>query len=101
MSKGQLIVVEEKARLMKKLGKKQLTLHLAQPLAAVPPGLEEWRLALRNEGADIEYNFEADDERSIPALLKRLDEVGVGFRDLQTRQSSLEDIFVSLTSTRP
>ena len=101
VSKGMLIVVEEKARLMKKLGKKQLTLHLAHPLAALPAGLEEWRLALRNEGADLEYNFDAEDERSIPALLKRLDELGVGFRDLQTRQSSLEDIFVSLTSDRP
>jgi len=100
VSKGELIVVEEKARLMKKLGKKQLTLHLMQPLAALPPGLEDWRLVLRNEGGDIEYNFDADDERSIPALLKRLDELGVGFRDLQTRQSSLEDIFVSLTSDR-
>jgi ABC-2 type transport system ATP-binding protein len=101
VSKGRLIVVEEKARLMKKLGKKQLTLHLMEPLAALPPGLDDWRLAIRNDGADLEYNFDADDERSIPALLKRLDELGVGFRDLQTRQSSLEDIFVSLTSDRP
>ncbi|MEO7744416.1 MAG: ABC transporter ATP-binding protein [Usitatibacter sp.] len=101
VSKGMLIVVEEKARLMKKLGKKQLTLHLTQPLAALPAGLEDWRLVMKNDGADLEYNFDADDERSIPALLKRLDELGVGFRDLQTRQSSLEDIFVSLTSTRP
>jgi ABC-2 type transport system ATP-binding protein len=100
VSKGMLIVVEEKARLMKKLGKKQLTLHLLHPLAALPAGLEEWRLALRNDGADVEYNFDAEDERSIPALLKRLDELGVGFRDLQTRQSSLEDIFVSLVSDR-
>jgi ABC-2 type transport system ATP-binding protein len=100
VSKGTLIVVEEKARLMKKLGKKQLTLHLAQPLGQLPPGLDDWRLALKNGGADIEYNFDADDERSIPGLLKRLDELGVGFRDLQTRQSSLEDIFVSLTSAR-
>ncbi len=100
VSKGELIVVEEKARLMKKLGKKQLTLHLTRPLAQLPAGLEEWRLAMKNDGADLEYNFDADDERSIPALLKRLDELGVGFRDLQTRQSSLEDIFVSLTSER-
>ena len=95
--KGELIVVEEKRELMKKLGKKQLTLHLVEPLAAIPAGLGDWRLALNAGGADLEYTFDIYEERTgIPALLRRLDELGIGFKDLQTRQSSLEDIFVSL-----
>ena len=99
ISKGELVVVEEKARLMKKLGKKQLTLHLVQPLSAVPPGLAEFPLALASEGRELVYTFEAADEaRGIPALLRRLGELGIPFTDLQTRQSSLEDIFVTLVS---
>jgi len=102
ISKGSLIVVEEKARLMKKLGKKQLTLHLAEPLAAIPQDLSGWKLALKAEGRDLELTFDAQEERTgIPALLRRLGELGIGFTDLQTRQSSLEDIFVSLVSERP
>ena len=99
--KGELIVVEEKAELMKKLGKKQLTLHLQEPLSAVPGGLAGWRLALNAGGTQLEYTFDAGEERTgIPALLRRLDELGIGFRDLNTRQSSLEEIFVSLVSER-
>ena len=99
--KGELIVVEEKAALMKKLGKKQLTLHLLEPLAEIPVGLSDWRLALKGNGMDLEYTFDAHDERTgIPALLRRLDELGIEFKDLQTQQSSLEDIFVSLVSER-
>ncbi len=95
--KGELVVVEEKAKLMRKLGKKQLTLHLIEPLASVPAGLAEWPLALAHGGADLEYTFDAHEERTgIPALLRRLSELGIEFKDLQTRQSSLEDIFVSL-----
>jgi ABC-2 type transport system ATP-binding protein len=100
VDKGALIVVEEKARLMKKLGKKQLTLHLLAPMAALPDALADWNLVLRGGGAELEYNFDAQDERTIPVLLHRLDELGIGFKDLQTRQSSLEDIFVSLVGTR-
>jgi ABC-2 type transport system ATP-binding protein len=101
ISKGELIVVEEKARLMKKLGKKQLTLHLLAPLTAIPPGLSDWRLALRDDGNELEFTFDAAEEHTgIPSLLHRLSELGIGFRDLQTRQSSLEDIFVSLVSER-
>ena len=85
---------------MTKLGKKQLTLHLFQPLAALPPALGDWRLALKGEGCELEYNFDAQEERSVAGLLRRLDELGIGFKDLQTRQSSLEDIFVSLVSER-
>jgi len=99
--KGELIVVEEKAALMKKLGKKQLTLHLLEPLAEIPVGLSDWRLALKGNGMDLEYTFDAHEERTgIPALLRRLDELGVEFKDLQTQESSLEDIFVSLVSER-
>jgi ABC-2 type transport system ATP-binding protein len=97
MNKGELVVVDEKAALMKKLGKKQLTLHLLEPLDAVPAGLHAWKLNLDNGGGELQYTFDAAEERnSIPALLRRLDELGIGFTDLQTRQSSLEDIFIDL-----
>ena len=99
--KGELIVVEEKIKLMKKLGKKQLTLNLQEPLATIPAGLGEWRLALKNGGSELEYTFDGDEERTgIPALLRRLAELGIGFKDLNTRQSSLEDIFVGLVNER-
>jgi ABC-2 type transport system ATP-binding protein len=101
ISKGELVVVEEKAALMKKLGKKLLTLHLLEPMAQLPAGLEGWTLVLKNGGNDLEYTFDGHEERTgIPALLKRLGELGIGFRDLNTQQSSLEDIFVSLVSER-
>ena len=101
INKGELIVVEEKTALMKKLGKKQLTLHLEQPMVQIPPGLCEWDLALGNGGCELEYNFLASEEgKTIPALLRRMSELGIGYKDLNTRQSSLEDIFVSLVSER-
>jgi ABC-2 type transport system ATP-binding protein len=100
INKGELVVVEEKAALMKKLGKKQLTLHLVEPLASIPLELSDWRLALKADGSELEYTFDAHEERTIPALLRRLDELGVVFKDLHTQQSSLEDIFVSLVSER-
>ena len=101
ISKGELVVVEEKEKLMRKLGKKQLTLHLQEPMAAIPPELAEWPLVLKTEGTELEYTFDAHEDRTgIPALLKRLADLGIGFRDLNTRQSSLEDIFVSLVSER-
>jgi ABC-2 type transport system ATP-binding protein len=97
INKGELVVVEEKARLMQKLGKKQLTLHLLQPMAVLPQSLAQWPLAIRADGTELEYTFDAREEAAgIPALLRRLDTEGIAFRDLQTRQSSLEDIFVSL-----
>ncbi|MGZ5037821.1 MAG: ABC transporter ATP-binding protein [Usitatibacter sp.] len=99
--KGELIMVEEKAKLMRKLGKKQLTVHLVTPLAQVPVELREWNLALRNDGADLEYTFnEKDEHTGIPELLGKLGALGIEFKDLNTRQSSLEDIFVSLVSER-
>ena len=97
INKGALIVVEEKSALMKKLGKKQLTLHLMQPMAALPPDLATFNLKIRNGGSELEYTFDASEERAgMPALLRRLSELGIGFTDLQTRQSSLEDIFIGL-----
>jgi len=102
VSKGELIVVEEKLALMKKLGKKQLTLHLQKPMAAIPAELCDWNLALSNGGTDLEYTFLASDERTaIPSLLRRISDLGIEYKDLNTRQSSLEDIFVSLVSEHP
>jgi len=99
ISKGELIVVEEKSVLMKKLGKKQITLHLQQPLREIPLDLSDWRLALSPDGCELEYTFDAAEEGAgVAALLRRLIELGIGFKDLNTRQSSLEDIFVSLVS---
>ena len=101
ISRGELVVVEEKTRLMRKLGKKQLTLHLLEPLATIPTALGDWRLALKAGGTELEYTFDASEESiGTPSLLRRLSELGIGFKDLQTRQSSLEDIFVSLVSER-
>jgi ABC-2 type transport system ATP-binding protein len=95
ISHGEIIVVEDKAVLMKKLGKKQLTLSLAQPLAALPPALSGYALELA--GDTLTYTFDATHERStIASLLKTLAEAGIDFKDLQTHESSLEDIFVSL-----
>ena len=101
ISKGKLILVETKSALMKKLGKKLLTLHLQEPLTAIPAGLSEWGLTLKNTGSDLEYTFDASQEHTtIPALLRRMGELGIGFKDLNTRQSSLEEIFVNLVSER-
>jgi ABC-2 type transport system ATP-binding protein len=97
ISRGELILVERKAELMKKLGKKELTLQLAEPLEAVPPELAEWRVELRAEGSELLYVFDGQAERTgIPSLLGRMRDIGIAFKDLNTRQSSLEDIFVSL-----
>ena len=101
ISKGELILVEGKAELMRKLGKKQLTLHLQEPLKAVPAGLDAYDLALANEGADLVFTFDAQAEHTgIAELLRELSKRGVDFKDLQTQQSSLEEIFVSLVSER-
>ena len=101
VSKGELILVEEKVTLMRKLGKKQLKLHLAETMTRVPPELSQWHLTLTPAGDELEYSFDASEERSdIPALLRRLGELGIAYKDLNTNQSSLEDIFVSLVSDR-
>ena len=99
INKGELILVEDKRTLMKKLGKKQLTLHLVHPIAAIPSALESFNLRIRNAGSELEYSFHSSEEHAgIPALLHRLGELGIAFTDLQTRQSSLEDIFVDLVN---
>jgi len=101
ISKGRLILVDDKSSLMQKLGKKQLTLHLQEPLTELPLELSAWGLTLNNGGMDLEYRFDANHEHtSIPKLLRRLGELGIGFKDLNTRQSSLEEIFVNLVSDR-
>jgi len=97
ISKGELILVEDKDVLMRKLGKKQLTLHLQEPLKAIPAGLAAYPLELANDGADLVYSFDAQAESTgIAELMKALAERGVDFKDLRTEESSLEDIFVSL-----
>ena len=101
ISRGELILVEEKEALMAKLGKKELTLQLAEPLAVLPLELAEWDLELRDEGNQLRYVFDAKADRTgIPSLLARMRELGIAFTDLNTHQSSLEDIFVSLVTER-
>ena len=97
ISKGELILVEEKAELMRKLGRKQLTLQLQQPMTRIPDALAGYDLALSADGNELTYSYDAHGERAgIVDLLKDLGGAGIGFKDLHTTQSSLEDIFVSL-----
>ena len=97
INKGELILVEDKHELMRKLGKKQLTLHLAQPLDAVPPSLARYPLQLSEAGTELVYRYDSQDERiDVPALLTDVQHAGIRFNDIQTTQSSLEDIFVDL-----
>lgn len=97
ISKGELIVVEDKQVLMRKLGKKQLTLTLRQPLAVIPAELGAWPLEIADNGHALVYSFDSqEDETGIAELLRALGEHGIEFRDLRSSESSLEDIFVSL-----
>ena len=97
INRGEIILVEDKALLMRKLGKKQLTLQLQNTLERVPPQLSAYNLELANHGSELIYTYDALGERtSIAALLKDLTEAGIRFKDLHTTQSSLEDIFVTL-----
>lgn len=101
ISKGEIILVEDKAELMRKLGKKQLSLSLLEPLAALPEGLATYDLALAAEGEELVYTYDTKAERTgITSLLQDLATAGIRFRDLRTSQSSLEDIFVSLVRER-
>jgi ABC-2 type transport system ATP-binding protein len=100
INKGALILVEEKQRLMKKLGKKQLTLHLQEPLRRIPPELASWGLELKADGHDLLYTVDGANSIDISSLLKRMSELSMVIKDLQTHQSSLEDIFVELVSPR-
>jgi ABC-2 type transport system ATP-binding protein len=95
--KGEIILVEHKSALMAKLGKKQLRLHLQRPLDQIPPELASLQLELSADGNDLIYTFDAQSEQTgIAELLRKLDEHGIDFKDLQSSQSSLEEIFVNL-----
>jgi ABC-2 type transport system ATP-binding protein len=97
INKGEVILVEDKTELMRKLGKKQLTLQLHGKLGEIPSELAAYRLELVADGSELVYTYDRQTERAdITALLADLDAAGVKFNDLQTRQSSLEEIFVSL-----
>ena len=100
INKGTLMLVEDKRELMKKLGKKQLTLHLQAPLPQIPAELKDWALELKADGRDLVYTADSADGVDISLLLKRLGELSIVIKDLQTHQSSLEDIFVTLVSER-
>ncbi|HEV7734333.1 MAG TPA: ABC transporter ATP-binding protein [Candidatus Binatia bacterium] len=97
---GELILVEEKRELMRKLGKKRLVLQLKEPLSAVPAELADWRLALNDGGRELEYTVETNGHGGVESLLQKIGDLQIGYTDLQTRQTSLEDIFVDLVSTR-
>jgi ABC-2 type transport system ATP-binding protein len=101
INKGELILVEEKAALMQKLGQKQLTLHLADPLDVIPAELSAYHLTLRADGHELTYTYDTQGERTgITGLLSDLRQTGIRFKDLHTTQSSLEDIFVGLVRQR-
>ena len=97
INKGELILVEEKTELMKKLGRKVLHLQLAEPLKEIPAALSEWKLELSDDGGQLTYEFDAKADRTgVPSLLAAMRDAGIAFKDLDTHQSSLEDIFVGL-----
>ena len=101
ISRGEIILVEDKAELMRKLGRKQLTLELQQPLGAIPGALAPYGLALANGGRELVYTYDTRASRTgITALLDALGRAGIGFKDLHTTQSSLEEIFVDLVRQR-
>jgi ABC-2 type transport system ATP-binding protein len=102
INKGEIILVEGKAELMRKLGRKQLTLHLHGRLAAIPPGLAAHHLTLASSGTELVYTYDTQGERTgVTALLDELHRAGIRFKDLHTTQSSLEDIFVDLVRQGP
>ncbi|MGN6464883.1 MAG: ABC transporter ATP-binding protein [Rhizobiaceae bacterium] len=101
INKGELVLVQEKAELMRRLGKKQLTLQLPEPLERVPESLARYSLELADDGKALVYTYDTQGERTgITSLLADISAAGIRFRDLQTDQSSLEDIFVNLVSER-
>ena len=100
INKGEIILVEEKAGLMQKLGRKQLKLHLQGRIEAIPPQLASYNLELSEAGSELTYHYDTKGERTgITSLLSDLRAAGIRFYDLDTTQSSLEDIFVSLVRT--
>ncbi|HEX2885248.1 ABC transporter ATP-binding protein [Vineibacter terrae] len=99
---GELVVVEDKAELMRKLGRKQLILQLAARLGHIPDTLAAYRLELSADGSELVYTYDTQSERTgITALLEALADAGIAFRDLRTQESSLEDIFVNLVRDQP
>jgi len=101
IDKGRIILIEQKTELMKKLGKRQMLISLQEPIAAVPPDLADWHLSLEDDGTTLRYVFDAQAEHTgIPSLLRKLGEMGIGFKDLETSKSSLEDIFVDLVERK-
>jgi ABC-2 type transport system ATP-binding protein len=97
IDKGRIILVEDKTKLMRKLGKRRLTLVLHDPLPALPAALAGWPLELEDGGRRLSYRFDASaEDTGVPTLLRRLGELGVDYKDLETAESSLEDIFVDL-----
>lgn len=101
ISGGEIILVEHTRTLMEKLGRKELRLQLAAPLEAIPAGLSDLNLVLEGDGHELVYGFDArHDQADVAGLLRRLGEQGIEFRDLRTRESSLEDIFVDLVHNR-
>jgi ABC-2 type transport system ATP-binding protein len=102
VNKGRIILVEDKAELMRKLGSKQMTLHLQRKLDAVPEALAAYNLTLAGDGAELTYTYDTQGERTgITSLLRDLNLAGIRFRDIHTTQSSLEDIFVNLVRQEP
>ena len=101
INKGQMILVEEKAALMKQLGRKQLVLNLQEPLFEIPAALGQWNLNLSEDGRELQYTFDTHDEhKGISSLLRGMGEAGINYSDLNTSQSSLEEIFVELVKER-
>ncbi len=97
ISGGRLILVEQKDALIRKLGRRTLTLQLSEPLGAMPAELGEWALSLADDGHALVYEFDSQAEATgVPSLLRRMSDIGISFKDLHTQQSSLEDIFVGL-----
>ena len=101
INKGELIMVDDKRALMKKLGKKQLTLHLQQPLARIPDALAVCPLELSEDGNELVFTFDSQQEHTgIATVLKQLNQHDIDFKDLNSSESSLEEIFVSLVRSR-
>ena len=97
ISRGELIALEDKKVLMRKLGRKTLKLTLAEAMATIPAELADWNLVLEDDGHQLCYAFDANAEKTgVPSLLRKVSDLGIGFKDLSTQQSSLEDIFVGL-----
>lgn len=101
INKGEIIMVEDKIELMKKLGKKQLTLHLQTPLDKIPESMSDYPLELMAEGTELLYTFDTQQEHTgIATLMRQLNENGIDFKDLNTSESSLEEIFVNLVKEK-